>query len=253
MKRYLLFLILAVLLVAILTLPKILFKPSYGIKVCDMMNYEELKITCYAMFSKNYNYCLLTGSFNPFCIDFVSSSLPLNESFCNGLDGYKRISCTIALAVKEKNPNFCESLGSSDVNSCYYQLASYLDYLNINEEFCEKVGEESLKFICLAKIKRNATLCENIVQEPFEKPNCLAVAFRDMSYCQRSNNFNYCILLVALETKNPELCKIIESEGNRIECMLMLRKDIKCCDEFEQKWKEYCILNFLALKNLRIL
>jgi uncharacterized LabA/DUF88 family protein len=203
-------------------------KPKYNIKICDEMSSDELKLMCYAMFSGNYKHCSLLGPSYSFCIDFVSSAIQVNPNVCNLLEG-------------------------SEFYSCYYSLSSYLDYLKINEDFCNRINEESLKFICLAKLKKDVKLCENIVQEPLEKWNCLATISRNMSYCYKSDNFNYCLLLVALEEKNPETCEKIETAGNKIDCLLRIKKDISVCDELKGSWKDFCILNFLQLKNLNII
>jgi hypothetical protein len=237
----------------VLILPRFLFKPSYNIKVCDKMSSQELKIMCYAMFLKDYKYCSLVGPSYSFCVDFVSSALDLNESFCKNLDGYKKTSCTVSLAIKSKSPNTCDLLGNSTASSCYYLLSSYLDYLNVDENFCDKISEESLKFICLVKLNKNIQLCENIKQELFEKGNCFALASKNISYCSTTSNYDYCLLLVALETKDFDLCKKIDTKGNKISCLLRIKNDISYCDEFEDTWKDYCTLNLLQLKNLNII
>lgn len=251
MNRYLLISILITL--ALILLPKLFFKPSLTIDMCDKISSADLRITCYAMFLKEYKYCLLAGTFYTFCVDFVHASSLINQSFCNSLSGYNKISCMSNLAIKTKDPSICDSLNNSEIYSCYYFISSYLDYLKPDEDFCKKINEESLRSTCLAKLNKNTNYCENIVQEPFEKWNCLGMVSGSIEYCEKSDNFNYCLLLVALETKDTKLCEKIEAKGIKINCLLRLKKDLSSCNEFEETWKDYCILNYLALKDLGLI
>jgi len=227
---------------------------SDKIEICDNMNSNELKLMCYAMFSKQYKYCSLLGTSSSFCIDFVSSALDLNEDLCKSFEGYNRLSCVISLAIKNKDPNLCKLQENSTLtSSCYNSLTSHLDDLNINEDFCNKISEESLKFTCLAKVKNDIKLCDNIKLEPREKGNCLAITSKNITYCQSTTNYDYCLFLVAMETKDPDLCNKITLELTKGECLLRLKKDISYCDSFVADWKDYCILNFFKLKNLKII
>jgi len=205
------------------------------------------------MFLKDFKYCPLLGTSNSFCIDFVSSSLDLSENLCKSLDSYKKSFCIIDLAISKKNPGICSSFGDEPFN-CYYQLSFYLDKLNINEDFCNKINEESLKFTCLAKLKNDKNVCENITQEPFEKIDCVALVSKNESYCSNdSTNYDYCLMLVALEKKDSKLCDQIKTEPPKIECLLRIKGNIDSCNTFEGSWKDYCTLDFFKLRNLKII
>jgi len=251
--KYLL-IVLLMFVISLLVLTKYSFNPSNNIEVCDKMSSNELKVMCYSMFLKQYKYCSLVGTSSSICVDFVSSSLDLNESLCMGLEDYQKSSCIFSLAIKNKDPNICNLLGGNDtISSCYFSLSPYLDELPLNEEFCNKISEESLRFVCLTKLTRDASLCENIKQEPFEKANCLAVASKNIGYCQNATNSDYCLLLVALDNNDSALCEKISTEVSKVDCLLQIKKDISYCDNFEGTWKDYCILNFFKLKNLNII
>ena len=247
-------LILIIISVLLIVFLRYNFQPSYKIEICDKMSSNELKLMCYSMFLKQYKYCSLLGTSSSFCIDFVSSTLDLNESLCKSLEGYNKLSCIISLAIKNKDPNVCKLQENSTLaSSCFNSLTSHLDDININEDFCNKISEESLRFTCLAKVKKDIKLCDNIKQEPFEKGNCLAIASKNITYCQNTTSYDYCLFLVAMEAKDSDLCNKITLELTKGECLLRLKKDISYCDSFVADWKDYCILNFFKLKNLKII
>lgn len=254
MKKYPIILATAA-LVSIIMLPRFLFSPPYSVDTCDKMSSQDIRIMCYAMFSKDYKYCQLVGTYYS-CVDFVSAASDLNASYCKTLDAYKEMSCAMTLATKNKDPEACTLLGNSTESNtqfCYYALAPYLDYINLNEDFCNKISEESLRFICLAKVKKDTNLCYNISKERTEKWNCLAAASKDITYCSNAPSYDYCLLLVASATKDYGFCENITTEKSKIDCFLQVKKDANYCNDFKGDLKDYCILNFLKLKNLGLI
>jgi len=223
-----------------------------NIKMCDSMTSQNLRIMCYSFFLKDLDKCMLTGASYPFCVDFVISNIEINETFCKNLEGYPRSSCVVALALKHKNPNDCYLLNEyENRQNCYFYVSRYINFLNINEDFCKDIKEESLRFTCLAMLKNDDKICENITLEYFEKPICYAVIRKEKSYClDSSTDKNTCLFKLALQTKNHILCYEIDSEILKPECLILLRNDKKICEEMNGSWRDYCKLNYLRLERL---
>lgn len=250
MKKDLFFFsVVIIVLILIFLLPRLItYKNLYGIEICDNMTYE-FKSMCYAMFFKDYKYCRLTTGSLLFCADYVFSNMDLNSSFCESLDGYYKVSCSLHLALKKKDLNLC-SIGGAE---CFYFLAQYLNLFKINKEFCNNVSEESLRFTCLAFLTKDENICDNIVVEKFEVPDCKAVASRKLEFCEDSINKDSCIYKLAILNNDIKLCDRIDSKWIKNQCLVILKKDLSFCNEFHQPMKDFCVMTYIYFKNIKLI
>lgn len=234
-KKYLflsIFLVIAIILLIFIFSNRLpMFRPETSIETCDNFNYTETKVICYAFLSGNPEYCKFVNNFNSECIQF-SVIKGISKDFCeNVTDPYTKTWCFSNLAVKNKDPSICDKNinDSRFLESCFNNVP-FMYYELHDESYCRSIIDESSRDACLGIVKKDLTYCENLTIEPYEKDICQSIILRNSSLCW---NEGLCYENMAILEKNSTLCNLIGGQWGIAECVGIVSKDVKKCDDMD--------------------
>jgi hypothetical protein len=129
-----------------------------------------------------------------------------NVSLCNTFGEEDRNTC---IAIINEDASLCEGMEEYDRNNCYLPVA----HAKKDPSLCNKITYESMKEICLydtAIMTKNSSLCENM--DEFLKYPCLAAVKGDISICDNmKNSKDLCYLGIAEVKKDAYICNKIKS------------------------------------------
>ncbi len=197
------------------------------IKECENFEYYETKLICYAYFLQNHSVCKLVPVLKREC--YLLSTLKIKnpeECFKIGDQTGKAV-CIFNLAFRNKNPKMCSLLKTPYlVESCLLNFPPTF-YGLFSKEECKTIAHQSSSLTCLAITENNASYCNKITAEPFERDLCFALLNGNISLCKS----DACKKTMAIYTRNASLCMHLSSNAQKSECIGMISRNLKECEK----------------------
>lgn len=164
---------------------------------------------------------------------------------------------TICYAILSENLSVCDEFGGKYKESCAKAILSKME---VNEIFCNKIKDNSIKNICLrklAKSKGDLNLCQedscyffystiescNSIEINYNKYTCLAKVTKNLEYCDQIGDYYERTTCKALFSKNIGDCIDKQNILNPI-CAILVSKNSKwnyCLEEPTEYLRAKCV------------
>ena len=252
-KKYFIGLILIISLIIIWNLNSKNTELVYNLNesYCNNIETPDMKITCMAMFKKDFNICKENFYFNDYCVDKVFQvTKNFSESLCESFSNYyPKMKCYVWLAKEKRDISFCKKAGIREFG-CYWKMAILLK----NPEICNYMGVDCEKYQCLAEVTGNASYCKK-VPDSGEKENCIMRCLKQENAC-KINLPEYgeilyypeCMYDLAKRTNDISICWKIDGEI-KWKCLADMGATEEVCDQADtQVWKDFCLVEILKNK-----
>lgn len=193
-------------------------------KICENINSLDFYETCHALLRNDYNLCN-----QDFCYEFIWKRLNISENFCESLESnFLKEICYKVLAIKTKNISYC---GNYDM--CYLEFARILKNITICSRGPVFYDE------CIVQIASNREECDKMLNY---SDICRIYFPKELRECK---GIDLCTFNFALKTGKIDFCSNIKSLMERISCELKIKNDIKICEKYTGRYKDYCALIYV--------